>query len=71
VIVKLNREEIVQACVEWAAHHHGLALTGQEKILTVTKNDPNRVAEAKDLAIEFPEAKGHGHGPYREPGNQG
>lgn len=66
MIVKLTREEVIQACQEWAHKHHRLVLSGTVKIFAVIPPQ-DYVQQAKDVAIEFPDAKGGG-GPYREPG---
>lgn len=69
MVVKLKKDEIFEACVEWAMSHHGLSLSGDPVVMASIREDAGGrlfSGVAHEVAVTFPEAKGS-QGPYREP----
>lgn len=63
--VVLNQQEIIQACVEWAEKHHGLAIDKHTYTrATLEGVSTDKVYVCHRISIEFDEAKS-GH-PYRD-----
>lgn len=55
MIVKLESNEILQACIEWAERHHGLKLSGEPSVFYTPGVSGSKDA---DLKIQFTKASG-------------
>lgn len=69
MVVKMQSEEIVQACKEWALKHHGLELSGQVVCRVGNfRSEGGSYGTAMAISLEWPEAAGKKDlGPYRTP----